>query len=202
MKSVFERHIPPAAVEYCWQLYQGHQFRLWIKANRKTKLGDFRYDPLQRSYLITLNYNLPPALFLLTYLHEVAHLVVHRQYGNSVLPHGSEWKTSFRTLAMPVLNETVFEPQILQALQRYFINPAATFNSSSPLGRVIYPQKATEIEDGTVALAHLSPGVRFIFRQRQFEMLETRRTRVLCKELSNGKKYLIHQSARVRSSDV
>lgn len=205
MENIFLKYVPEAAAEYCSSLHQQHNFYFIISQKRKSKLGDFRYDSSKRPvYTITVNYDLNPYLFLLTYLHELAHLQVHLKYKNRVLPHGHEWKEIFTALARPVLHESVFPADLLRVLLQYFRNPAASYYGNTAVAAVMqrYDSLQTIPHSGEVKLGALRSGEQFVFQHRLFEKIVLKRTRVLCKEVASGKHYLIHQLAIVkRKSD-
>ena len=79
LTSVFTTYLPAASVAYCHQLWQHYQFRFIVAKPRRTRLGDFRVLPNSQTQ-ITVNANLNPYAFLITYVHEVAHAEVNRQY--------------------------------------------------------------------------------------------------------------------------
>ena len=59
----------------------------------------------------------------------------------------------------------------------------------------------THDADEALFLSDLKSGNKFELSGRVFEKIETKRTRVLCEEISSGKKYLIAQLAKVRLID-
>src|SRR5688572_21323558 len=124
--SILQEHLPTTALQYCYQLWNETPFQLKITRTRQTKVGDFTSKRSIGHPRITLNHELNPFLFLITYIHEVAHLRVHVQYGNRVDPHGEEWKMTFQSLMHPVLNQEVFAEDILPELQKHMINPKAS----------------------------------------------------------------------------
>jgi hypothetical protein len=135
MKNVsLGSYLPDGAVDYCQKLYQTHRFDFFLSRPRRTRLGDFTVKPgiIPR---ITVNINLNPYSFLITYLHEVAHCVVHYKYKGrgrrKVAPHGPEWKYEFRELLLPVMNESIFPGDILAHLLRYAQNPAASTENTT-----------------------------------------------------------------------
>ena len=155
MIDVFTPHIPPTAVPYCYQLKQQYPFVGRVAKPRRTRLGDFRVFPTGQTQ-ITVNADLNPYAFLITYIHEIAHADVQQQYSQlwpdrkgpywqphrrpalsglrragrngpvRVLPHGQEWQATFRRLMEPLLNESVFPASILIPLRQYLTKPAAT----------------------------------------------------------------------------
>src|SRR5437762_6027153 len=106
--SALEQHLPSPALAYCFMLWEKAPFDLKITRSRQSKVGDFtsRRDIVHPR--ITLNHDLNPYLFLVTYIHEVAHLHVFLKHRNRVDPHGEEWKNMFKQLMEPLLQNNVF----------------------------------------------------------------------------------------------
>jgi len=197
-KAVFYQYFPVAAVEYCFQLWNQHKFHFKINKKRQTRLGDYRYNPTTKLHAITVNADLNRFSFLVTYLHEVAHLSTQLKYGSRVDPHGNEWKNEFIAVAEPMLTSEVFPAFVLKALEKYFVNPKASSCSDHEL------QKALQwFDEGGdhFYLSDIQIGKLFEFNKRKFQKEELRRTRVLCKEIATGKKYLISKMAKVSALD-
>ncbi|MCX2744464.1 SprT-like domain-containing protein [Mangrovivirga sp. M17] len=194
-RKTFEKYLPEPAVEYCFELWLTYSFRFKITKDRQSKLGDYRYDPGTKIHSVSVNHNLNKYQFLITYIHEVAHLAVHKKHGNRVSPHGQTWKKQFRELFLPVLNDTVFPDDILRILARHMKNPKASTHADANLSMALaaYDDNNEEI----TFLEAVPEGKNFIFRSKKYQKLETRRTRVVCLEVSSGKKYLINKVARV-----
>jgi len=203
--SALAPHLPQAAVAYCAGLWKQHQFELCIVRPRRTRLGDFTKRP-HKNPRITLNANLNPYSFLVTYLHEVAHHVVYAAFPKKrIAPHGQEWKAAFGDLLQPVLNENCFPADILSPLQRYSYNPKASTGSDAALVLALAKHNPEEVKSGDVAeasankktLLHLSEGANFVFQEREFTRGPLRRTRVLCFEKSSKRRYTIPAHALV-----
>ena len=62
-RTVFEKFVPSVAVNYCDNLYNQLGFEFKIKKSRRTKLGDFRFDPKSGKSTITINNDLNPYAF-------------------------------------------------------------------------------------------------------------------------------------------
>ncbi len=198
-------YLPAAALPYCIELWERYQFDLRIVRPRRTRLGDFTKKPRERPR-ITLNANLNPYNFLITYLHEVAHHVVYAAFPRKkIAPHGQEWKTAFKELLFPVLNESCFPTDVLIPLQRYAANPKASTGSDAALVLALAQHSTTGSESGDAdasninkkTLLHLSEGVNFVFQQREFTRGPLRRTRVLCFERASKRRYTIPAHALV-----
>lgn len=199
LRNIFEKHIPTAAISYCLDLWQKTPFSFKVQKPRSSKLGDFRYRKDRKIQTITINSDLNSFQFLLTYIHEVAHLRTFEKYGNAHSPHGIEWKKEFQYLMWPILDDSVFPKDILIPLRYHMQNPAAT--SSRDLFLVKEMSKydlANEVISDQVFLSDLVTGKEFLLSGRKFKKGETKRTRVLCEEVGSGKKYLVSRLAKVK----
>jgi hypothetical protein len=193
----FQKHVPPAAATYCWDLWKELPFNFYITKTRQTKLGDFRYRRDQKIQTITINHDLNPYQFLITYVHEVAHFRAFEKFGLNIKPHGPEWKIAFRKLMTPLLIDEVFPKDILIPLKRHFINPKASSGSDLFLSKAVKKYDAQQ-SSGVSLLVDLGPGEMFELKGRAFKKEMTRRTRVLCQEIYTGRKYLISAHAEVK----
>ncbi|MEM0939400.1 MAG: SprT-like domain-containing protein [Bacteroidota bacterium] len=194
-KEVFDRFVPPNAVGYCNKLYIKFRFEFKIKRARQTKLGDYRYHPKTKRHTITINNDLNPYAFLVTYLHEVAHLVAFSQYGRRIQPHGKQWKQCFKEIAQPLLTTRVFPESVLGALISYFKNPKASSCADPELYKIL---KQFDASTPGIFLQNIQVGKVFIFNNKTFIKLEKKRTRSVCKELKTGRMYLISELAEVQ----
>ncbi len=125
MKDILAKYIPEAAVDYCFDLIVHWRVHLQIVNDRKTKHGDYRKEA-DGKHRITVNGGKNKYRFLMTLVHEIAHLTAFEKYGRRIKPHGLEWKHEFRTLMLPVLNTSVFPSDLLQLLARHLRNPSAS----------------------------------------------------------------------------
>lgn len=191
---LFEKFVPPNAVSYCVKLYQTLGFEFKIKKARQTKLGDYRYDPRTNKHTISINNDLNPYSFLVTYLHEVAHLLAFKQYGRRIQPHGSEWKACFKDVSTPMLTPEVFHETVLEALLRYFKSPKAASCSDPVLYEIL---KRFDSPSDKVLLKNLAIGQSFQFNSKTFIKQEMKRTRCVCIEIGTHRKYTISAVAEV-----
>jgi hypothetical protein len=187
--SILQAHVPAPALRYCFSLWHETPFQLKITRTRQTKVGDFTSRRNIAHPRITLNHELNPFLFVVTYIHEVAHLRVHLHYGNRVDPHGDEWKNRFQLLMQPVLNTEVFAEDVFIELQRHMINPKASSFGDTALTKVLrrYDKDAAQY----ATLSEIPEGSIFRFQGRFFKKGKIRRTRVLCHEMKTKRHYLV-----------
>ena len=78
------RFAPEPFVPYLTELILKSKAKFKIVPGRATKLGDFRIMPGEDKPIITVNGDLNKFSFLITTLHELAHLNTWRMYGNRV----------------------------------------------------------------------------------------------------------------------
>ena len=198
---LFHRHLPENAVPYCLQLWEESRFHFFVKKPRNTKLGDFRFRRDQSIQTITLNADLNPYQFLLTLIHEIAHLRAFAQHGTAHAPQGPEWKAKFKQLLEPVLNESTFPRDLLVPLKLHMRNPSASSARDLFLMKEMSKYEVVPAKENTFFLSDLAPQTHFELAGRKFKKGETRRTRILCEELGTGKKYLVSRLARVNKLD-
>jgi hypothetical protein len=199
LRVIFEKHLPAPAVPYCLELWERIPFSFKVQSPRSSKLGDFRYRKDRKIQTITINSDLNPYQFLLTYVHEVAHLHAFEKFGIAHSPHGMEWKREFQGLMAPILNDTIFPKDLLIPLRHHMSNPSASSARDLFLMKEMskYDQPSDKSEN-EIFLSDLTPGRQFILSGRRFQKGETRRTRVLCEEVGSGRKYLVSRLAKVK----
>jgi SprT protein len=195
LRLLLSEHVPAASVDYCVDLWDRYRFEFTLRRSRVTKIGDFTVRG--RLSRITVNRDLHPFLFLITYVHEVAHLEVHLRGGRRAESHGAEWKKDFQRLMAPVLRSDVFPDDLLTALQEHMVNPRATTFSDTDLTHAFrrYDPRATTL----TFLADIPSGSVFELRGRWFKKGETKRTRVLCQEMKSRRKYFVPADAEVQN---
>lgn len=191
LESFLER-IPDAARPFTIALLKRYPVRLRLSAPRKTKWGDYRYG---KSYTptVSVNSDLPPPLFLLTFMHEMAHHIVRLDLGRKVSAHGKEWKITFRTLMEPLLSPKVFDYEVLAILTVHMQNPKANLTSDQNLhalaGKLIHGELVT--------VADLSVDDVFEFRSRTFIRKQIVRKRIRCFCTENKKTYLFQPATPI-----
>src|SRR5690606_37792065 len=111
---------------------------------------------------ITINHDLNPYQFLITYIHEVAHYRAFKRYGANIKPHGLEWKKAFQQLMSPLLSDLVFPKDILLPLKRYLINPKASTGADIFLSRQVRKYDLQKDNRGITYLSDIKVGKHFI----------------------------------------
>jgi hypothetical protein len=163
---------------------------------RATKLGDFRAGINGDKHRITVNGDLNPYAFLVTTLHEFAHLHTFEKYRNKVLPHGEEWKTAYRNLLLPAINSGQLPKDIEHALVHSLTNTKASSCTDHQLSRVL--KTYDRPKEGIVLLEQLPKNTTFELNGRQFIKGALRRKRFVCQEVYSDRSYLVNALAEVR----
>ncbi len=192
-----ESSIPAASLQYCLTLWRHSPFDFVITRDRITKLGDYRFYSSSNRHKITVNAGLNPYAFLITYVHEFAHLEVQVKYGSRKQPHGSQWKQAFQQLMQPLLTHQVFPEKVLLPLRKHMLNPKASSHADQNLYVALRKYDTLQHQDATY-LNELRIGASFELNNRSFVVILPKRTRVLCQDLGNKKNYLISKMAEVR----
>lgn len=192
MKSSLAKYIPKAALDDTLSLLDQYPCQLKVVTKRTTKHGDFR-RLASGGQQITINNDLNQYRFLLTLIHEIAHLVTFEQFGR-VQPHGKEWKQTFQRLILPFLRPGVFPSELLGLLAQHFKNPKATIDSDITLSLAL---KQYDERNGKSFIFELPLETRFVYKNRVFIKGARRRTRFGCTEVKSGKLYLFHHNAEV-----
>src|SRR5690606_7452418 len=136
MLEILSKYIPQKAAEPVFQLIQSHHIHLKIVNERKTRHGDYRRLP-SGHHIITVNANLNQYRFLITLMHEIAHMVAFEKYGRNIKPHGIEWKLVFQKMMIPFINPQVFPQDVLPYLAHHFRNPKASSDTDANLSVVL-----------------------------------------------------------------
>lgn len=192
MKNNLIDFVPEASYEQIMELLNQHSFKLKIVNQRVTKHGDFR---LLRNgnYQITLNNSLNKYQFIITLLHELAHLLTHTEYQH-VRPHGKEWKKTFQNIMLPFLNPEIFPKELLPLVANYIKNPKASTDSDIKLALAL---KKFTIDSGKNYIFELPLGSLFYFKDSIFRKGTKRRVRIECVELKSKRNYLFNPNVEV-----
>lgn len=180
------------ALEFIKNWTSSYSLFLEISRDRKGKLGDYRLWRKSHQHKITINYNLPKELFFLTLTHEIAHMITYEKYkGKNIKPHGKEWKNEFSRLMIDSI--TAYSKEFQPIIAHHAKNPKAGYYSDSAM--VNYFEKLKN--PNSIILQNLEIGNTFSFDNIPFQLIEKRRTRFVCMNLNNRKKYLINRAISV-----
>ncbi len=191
-QKILAKYLPEKSVELVIELLENYPCHLKIVNNRKTKHGDFKKFP-NGNYQITINNDLNIYRFLLTLIHEIAHLVTYKN-NKRVKPHGVEWKRNFQHLMLSFVNPEIYPKEILPYLAHYLINPKASTDTDVKLS---FALKQFDKETDKNYIFEIPLASKFTHNNKVFVRGKKRRTRYECVEVYTDKKYLFHANAEV-----
>jgi hypothetical protein len=162
---------------------------LTITKSRSSVLGDYRHKADTKHHRISINGDLNRYAFLITLLHELAHLLTYENFGRRVSAHGKEWKTIYGKLLAQFIEKKIFPQDIETELLRILHNPGASSCSEEGLQRILY--RYDEKKNGHLLIEQIPEGAVFsIAGGRRFVKGAKRRKRHVCKEIGTGRSFL------------
>jgi SprT protein len=183
------RWIPAEAAPPILEYLNHYQVHLTITRERKSVLGDYRHATHTSNHRISVNGNLNHYSFLITLIHELAHLVTFMEYGNGVQSHGREWKKIYRKILEEFIPLKVFPGDVLAALKKNLHDLPASSCADEGLMRVLRRYDADK--DGLLLVEQIPDGGCFALEdKRVFRKGKKLRKRYQCIEVATGKLYL------------
>ena len=194
-RMVLSKYLPANFIEIVVELLVKHPVKFRVAKPRKTKLGDFRANR-DGLHQITINGDLNPYSFLITTIHEFAHLVTFQEYKGRVKPHGKEWQLTYSKMIYPVIESGDLPKDVSDVLLNSLINVKASSCTDQNLSRVLI--KYDKPIQGLILLEELPSKSVFNLSGKNFTKGNLRRTRYVCVDNSNNKRYLISALAQVK----
>lgn len=198
-KEILKSYLPEKSIDQVMEWIIQKKVYLKITKTRSSKLGDYRPPIVHPVHRISINHNLNHYAFLITFVHELAHLIVWENYKNQVAPHGVEWKTEYQKLMTIILKNDIFPKDIKDVLAQSIINSKASSGADIRLSRVLKKY------DKHLADTHLEDlKENAIFKTKNgivFKKGKKRRIRYLCYNVNNNKQYLFHPLTPVDEID-
>ncbi|HEV3413358.1 MAG TPA: SprT-like domain-containing protein [Puia sp.] len=183
------RWIPEQAAALILTYLNHYQVHLTITRERKSVLGDYRHATAKSNHRISINGNLNHYSFLITLIHELAHLVTFMEFGARVQSHGKEWKKIYRKILEEFIPLSVFPADVLKALKKNLHDLPASSCADEHLMRVL--RRYDEKKEGLMLVEQIPEGSCFSLEdQRVFRKGKKLRKRYQCIELATGKLYL------------
>ena len=194
MSDTLAKYLPEHAVKPAFDLIVTNQVHLKIVNERQTRHGDYRRGHTGK-HEITVNSSLNKYRFLITLIHEIAHLVAFEKFGRNIKPHGNEWKYTFQRIMVPFIRPEIFPGQLLPLLARHFKNPTASSDTDTTLSLALKQYDEDNDKNYVFEIPYGS-----IFRIKSgkiFKKIAVRTKRFECLEISTGKTYLFNPNAEV-----
>ncbi|HEY0677902.1 MAG TPA: SprT-like domain-containing protein [Chitinophagaceae bacterium] len=194
-----QRYLPPGSGELVMQYLHQYKVHLTITRERKSLYGDYRHATHDRNHRISVNGNLNKYSFLITLVHELAHLLTFQQYGNRVASHGKEWKKLFAFLLKDFLSANIFPDDIKRALAKSIHDLPASSCADDSLMRVLKSYDVTSPD--IVMVEQIAEGNLFALDDgRIFRRGKKLRKRYECVEVKTRRLYLFSPVYEVRKA--
>jgi SprT protein len=193
-----KHYLPEGSFEKVVEFLHLYKVHLTVSKVRKSVLGDYRHAHLGSNHRISVNGNLNQYEFLITLLHELAHLLTYEAYKNKVEAHGKEWKCCYGSLLNDFIQLNIFPSDVVNELKKSMQSPAATANGEIALLTILrkYNQHHKE---GYQLLSSIPEGALFITDNGKiFKKGKLRRKRYACVELKTGLPYTVSAISEVK----
>lgn len=187
--TALQQYLPPGTYDAVLHYLQHYKVHLTVARERKSILGDYRHRHGNHTHRISVNGNLNPYAFLVTLLHELAHLLTFEQWGNAVAAHGREWKMLFGQLLAQFIQHNIFPDDIKTVILQSLHNPAASSCADEALLRIL--RKYDEKKENKLFVEDVPAGSLFLTHDgRVFQKGEKIRKRFRCLEVATKRLYL------------
>lgn len=187
------------AAIYCRQIAGIRSINFKLTRERTSKHGDYRNHVSKWRHQISINVTLSPYHFLVTLLHETAHLFVHERYRNHGDPHGPRWKAAFSEVIQPWIVQGILPPKLAFALENHIRKGYATTTGDAGLLAVF--RELESVGQSIITLDSLPPGTVFELQGHFFRKGEKMRTFYRCYSLTGKKEYRVRGTAEVTPFD-
>ena len=197
--SFLEQFLPRGAFEQIEPFFRAHTIHLTLTHERRSVLGDYRHPmPDVPYHRISINATLNPYSFLITLLHELAHMFTFVHFEHKAPPHGKEWKTQFRHILIPFMGKRFFPGDVEKALYAYLHNHAASTCTDAQLYKALY--RYDEHKPGFKLVDDLDINQYFETEDGEvYQKLEKLRTRTRCRNLNSGRVYFFQGIVEVKA---
>ncbi|UYQ91651.1 hypothetical protein MKQ68_16300 [Chitinophaga horti] len=187
--SALAAYLPEGTFEQVVAYLTDYKVHLTLTRERASVLGDYRHPFQGKGHRISVNGNLNKYAFLITLLHELAHLVTFNLYAHSVPAHGKEWKHEFAVILRQFLGKNFLPGDVETALRNSLHDLAASSCADENLMRVLrnYDRK----KENHYLIEQLAMNQLFRTKDgRIFKRGEKVRKRFKCEEVATRKMYL------------
>ncbi len=175
-------------------MFREHRAVLRITRARSSKIGDYRPPRNRLPHRISVNHNLNPHEFLLTLIHELAHMECWLRYGKHAKPHGSEWNMIFKKLLNEFDKPGLFPENIRQAIAQFSQHGLSFQQGNEALKRAL--RSFDSISD-LPTVEEIDNSEIFTYHNRRYRKIHKVRKRIKCMCLNDNKLYTFGPFTRV-----
>ena len=194
--AVLAQYMPPDAAPVIARWIDYFQCEFKVSRSRASKYGDYRHPYDGKGHRISVNYNLNPYAFLVTTVHEFAHLLTWNEHKRKAKPHGTEWKANFKKMMRTFYDKNIFPADVQGVIINYLENPSASSCTDLNLFRAL--QKYDVRRPDAISVEKLPVNSLFKMKNgRVFRKGLLVRKRYRCTEIATGAIYLFSPLAEV-----
>jgi SprT protein len=186
--------VPEDAVDMVVRWISDHKIVLTITNTRNSVFGDYRWPQNGKGHRISVNGDLNQYAFLITFVHEMAHLTTWEKFRNTVSSHGKEWKQEFKLLMDEFAGKRIFPPDIRTAFKEHLLSPSFSHCVDQKLMRALLKYDSEQ----PTLLEELPKGSLFQFKKQTYRKGEQLRKRFQCIEVKTKRLYLFNPIAPVK----
>lgn len=196
--NILSSFVPNKAAHFFSSWIVEKKIYLKITPNRKTKAGTYQapHPTKPSGHKITINGDLGTIRFCITFVHELAHLLVWERYQNTVQPHGKEWKKYYKTLMLEFIRKAnPFPDPIKELVIQHVQNaPSSTSYDTTLLSAIdqFEGKKVLTLKDAEEGKFYLVEGKLIL---RKIKLL---RKYYLCEEKISQKQFRVHPNASIQ----
>ncbi|HYV94252.1 MAG TPA: SprT-like domain-containing protein [Chitinophagales bacterium] len=186
--------IPEDSVDIVVRWITDYKITLTITHSRQSVFGDYRWPQQNKGHRISVNGDLNSYAFLITLVHEMAHLTAWEKFRNTVSSHGKEWKHEYKTLMDEFAGRRIFPADIRSAFKQHLVMPTHSHSIDETLMKVL--RKYDKVIGNY--LSDLEEGNLFEFQGRVYRKGKKLRKRFKCVEVKTHREYLFNPIAEVK----
>ena len=196
-KNILRLYIPEESLDAVCNIVTPLFVRIDIVHPRKRIHGSYRKPKSRLDFhLITVNNDLNPYTFLITLLHEIAHLQAFVNYKS--LEHKEEWKNCFAVLLKEFISLNIFPDDVRSALEEHIQNVKSSDFLDISLTKALQKyDKENVVSQDLISLEDVPENALFMLENKKMEKLSLIRKYYLCKELKTNKLYRCHPLMKV-----
>ncbi len=181
---------------YIEKFTRGLVLKLKVTKERDSKYGDYLPSVKGKPQRITVNGNLDKFSFLITLLHELAHLKAFEIYGKKIKSHGKEWKSEFVKIINDAITNNLFPNEFADIIkEQYVIKKDFSYSSRikiiDAINKHLNINIPKRLEDFPVNASVL------LINGMRVKIIGTKRTRYLCRCINDNKMYYVQKKIEV-----
>ncbi len=193
---ILKPYLPENSLTEVREMIEKYQVNIRLAKNRKRIHGTYYRPTKHDGHRISINQNLNPYAFLITFLHEFAHLYSW-VYDHS-FQHGKIWQKHFSSLLLRFITLKAFPIDIETALLLHIENVKSSDFLDVNLSRILQKYDNIDLKENEAMLADIPVSAFFSYNNKTYINQGLMRKYYLCKDIATNKKYRFHPLALVQ----